>query len=443
MSFNSLDLPDYLLQALDKLSYEEPTAIQSQAIPLILAGRDLAAEAQTGTGKTAAFALPVIKKINDLPPKKKKISVLSLVLVPTRELALQVAASYKAYAEFSPSKIKVLSVIGGERIEDQIRGLRMGLDIVVATPGRVLELIERQEIRLFELEILVLDEADKMLDLGFSEELTKLLTILPAKRQTLLFSATLPQKVVELSEKILNEPVRVSIDSDQPTVEAIQQRVIRVNRGNRRPLLSQLLTSESWTQVMVFVVSKRAARNLALKLTRDGHSAAGFHGDLDQSERIKVLKGFKNKEVNILVATDIACRGIDIDKLSCVINYDLPRSPKDYVHRIGRTGRAGESGVAISFIDYETEAHFKLIEKRAEISLDQEEIEGFELTGEASEEKKGPAPVKGKGKSKKDKLREKEAKKAKAEVKPEVNAEVKPEVKAEDKPEVKAEDKAE
>jgi len=406
MTFQALDLPDYLLQAIEKLSYKKPTAIQEQAIPLILQGQDLIAAAQTGTGKTAAFALPTIKLLNDLPPKKKKISVQALTLVPTRELALQVSASFKACAQFSPDKLKMVSLIGGEPIDIQIRSLRMGVDIAVATPGRLLELIELNEIRLVELRLLILDEADKMLDLGFSEQLNKLLEKIPAKRQNLLFSATLPQKVIKLSEQFLDDPLRVSIDSEQTTVEAIHQRVIEVSRDNRRPLLQHLITTEKWDYSLIFVASRRAAHNLAIKLRREGIAADAFHGDLDQEERIMVLKKFKNKDIRILVATDIAARGIDIHKLAYVVNYDLPRSPMDYVHRIGRTGRAGRSGTAISFIDHETRAHFELIEKRAEIKLDREQIEGFELSGEELPKEKGKAPVKGKRKSKKDKLRE-------------------------------------
>lgn len=410
MSFSSLNLPEYLLQAVDALSYKEPTSIQEQAIPLIIEGKNVVAEAQTGTGKTAAFALPVIKKLNELPDKKKKISVLTLVLVPTRELAVQLAASFKSYSQFSPKKIKMISLIGGENIQDQIRGLRMGVDVVVATPGRLLDIIKRSEIRLVELEHLIIDEADKMLDLGFIEELNALLEKLPKTRQNLLFSATFPPKVVTLSEKFVENPEKVIIESGLSAVEAIEQRVIQVNRENRRNLLTKLLKEETWNQTMVFVVSKRAARNLAEKLKKEGIKAVGFHGDLDQSERLSVLKQFRKKEHQVLIATDIAARGIDIEKLSCVVNYDLPRSPRDYTHRIGRTGRAGESGVAISFVDHETEAHFRIIEKRYSNRLDREQIEGFELTGEAPERVKGQAPVKGKGKSKKDKLRELAAK---------------------------------
>ncbi|MCH2206123.1 MAG: DEAD/DEAH box helicase [Lentisphaerales bacterium] len=409
MSFSSLEFPDYLLNAVADLKYEQPTAVQLQAIPEILAGKDVVAEAQTGTGKTAAFGLPITKLLNDLPDKKKKISILSLVVVPTRELAIQVATAYKAFAKHSPKKIKMISLIGGESIEDQIRGLRMGVDIVVATPGRLLEIIRRGEIRLVELNTLVLDEADKMLDLGFNDELLALLEKLPKGRQNLLFSATFPEKVLDLSEKFLTDPVRILIEKESLTVDSVEQRVIEVDTDKRRPLLQYFLKSEEWDQVMVFVASKKAARNLAQKLTRDGFESKALHGDLDQSERFEALKSFKSKKVKVLVATDIAARGIDVEKLSCVVNFDLPRSPLDYVHRIGRTGRAGEKGIALSFIDGEAAAHFKLIEKKSGIRLEREQIEGFEYTGEIPKRMKGAAPIKGKRKSKKDKLREQKA----------------------------------
>ncbi|MCM8538281.1 MAG: DEAD/DEAH box helicase [Lentisphaeraceae bacterium] len=412
MSFNALDLPDYILRTVEELCYSQPTAIQEQAIPLINERKDVIAEAQTGTGKTAAYALPIIKHLNELPDKKKKVSVLSVTVVPTRELAIQVAAAFKSYSKHSPKKLKMISLIGGESIEDQVRGLRMGIDIVIATPGRLLELIRRTEIRLVELETLVLDEADKMLDLGFNDELMALLEKLPKTRQNLLFSATFPQKVLTLSEKFLTEPIHISIERDQLTVDSVTQRVIEVNKENRRPLLQKLIEDEkSWDQIMVFVASKKAARNLAVKLTKAGITSVGFHGDLDQEQRFMALKQFKSNKAKVLVATDIAARGIDIEKLSCVVNYDLPRSPLDYVHRVGRTGRAGESGIAISFIDHDTQAHFKLIEKRSNIQLEREQVEGFELTGEATPKPSAKAPVKGKRKSKKDKLREQQTKK--------------------------------
>ncbi len=408
MPFESLQLPDYLLQALATLSYQVPTSIQEKAIPLVLSGRDLLAEAQTGTGKTAAFALPIIKQYNDQPTKSRGSDIFALIVVPTRELAQQVAASFQAYSQNSPKTFTTITLIGGESIETQLDRLACGGAAIVATPGRLLDMIERDAVDLGALHTLVLDEADKLLALGFSEELQSLLELLPEKRQNLLFSATLAPKIVELGKGFLKDPAQVSIAHDELD-ENISQRVIEVDRDRRRPLLQHLITSEGWPHVLVFVASKRAAHNLATKLRGTGISASALHGDLDQSERTKILQQFKNKRQQVLVATDLASRGIDIDGLSCVVNYDLPRSPNDYVHRIGRTGRAGQSGVAVSFIDQESEAHFRLIEKRAQIRVKRERIEGFALSPKAAKTEGGKGPVKGKRKSKKDKLREQAA----------------------------------
>jgi superfamily II DNA/RNA helicase len=406
MSFESLGLPNYLLRAVEVRFYARPTPVQKQAIPLILEGHDVIAEAQTGTGKTAAFALPIIQQLSELSTKRRRYHTHAIVLVPTRELAVQVAKAFREYAQFAPRDFTIRAIIGGESIEHQATALRKGADVVVATPGRLLDLLQREELRVPLLRTLVLDEADKMLDLGFSEQLRELLEVLPAQRQNLLFSATLPEKVIALSELILQDPHTVSIEGAAQTVSAIHQRVIEVNRANRRPLLKHLIESEEWEHAMVFVASKTAARNLAIKLQKMGVAASGFHGDLTQDLRSRVLKQFRRREINVLIATDLAARGIDILKLSHVVNYDLPRSPKTYIHRIGRTGRAGEAGTAISFIGHEDQSHFELIEKRAGISLEREQVEGFELTGKRPEKTKGLAPVKGKGKSKKDKLRE-------------------------------------
>jgi len=406
VSFDTLGLPDYLLKTLLAASYLEPTPIQTLAIPRILEGLDVIGVAQTGTGKTAAFALPIIQQLNQSQPKENAASVRVLAIAPTRELALQVAAAFKNYAKNSPLKIGVVSIIGGEDLESQIAALRRGVEVVVATPGRLLDLVDRGQIRLSEVQTLVLDEADKLLDLGFAEELDSLLKLLPEKRQNLLFSATFPAKVQALSARFLKDPVRVEVEGAEPTVDKIAQRVFEVDADKRRGLLQHLLGTEDWNQVLVFVATKVKARNLAHKLVQAGFSAADFHGDLEQDERIEALNGFKRQTYKILVATDVAARGIDIDKLSCVVNFDLPRSPNDYVHRIGRTGRAGQVGVAISFIDHETADHFALIEKRAGIELEREVVEGFELTGDAPRRQKGGAPVKGKRPSKKDRLRE-------------------------------------
>jgi superfamily II DNA/RNA helicase len=403
MSFSELGLAPHMQRVVDAVQYSEPTPIQEHAIPLILEGNDLIAQAQTGTGKTAAFALPMLQLLNELDPKT--CAIRALVLAPTRELAQQVATAFNRYAQTMPRAIRATSIIGGEDIVDQLRRLERGVDIIVATPGRLLELIREEEIDLAELRFLVIDEADKLLDLGFAEELELLLQALPAQRQNLLFSATYPDKVLQISERVMQNPIRVTVDSDIPTVTNITQRVIEVNRDNRGPLLRHLINEEAWDHVLIFVSSKRAAHNLAVKLRRDGIRADGFHGDLDQDERTRVLDQFKKRKIKVLIATDIAARGIDIQNLACVINYDLPRAPADYIHRIGRTGRAGSSGIAISFIGHADQDHFALIEKRAQLQLEREQIPGFELTGDAPVQKKGAPPVKGKRPSKKDKAR--------------------------------------
>ncbi len=407
MSFRSLGLEEYLLSAVEKAGYESPTPIQEQAIPLVMAGCDLMAQAQTGTGKTAAFALPVIQNCVENDSDSGEVAV--LVLTPTRELARQVAASFRSYGLFTPRKLKVVALIGGESINDQLDQIDRGTDIVVATPGRLIDFIERGAVNLHACSVLILDEADKLLDEGFAEELDTLLEALPAQRQNLLFSATFPDKVVTLSKRLLCSPLEISVDAE-PTVELIDQRVIEVNRENRGQLLRHLIKTESWDHTIVFTATCRGAANLTKKLRLAGVNAGALHGDLPQAERNDVLDQFCRRKISVMVATDIACRGLDVSRISHVVNYDLPRSPEDYIHRIGRTARAGESGQAISFIGHEDMAHFKLIEKRAGINLDRTQIESFELIGEPSENQKGGAPVKGKRKSKKDKLREAAAK---------------------------------
>lgn len=403
MSFESLELPDFLLKTLQDQGYTTPTPIQKLAIPRVLEGRDLIGVAQTGTGKTAAFALPVIVQLNQAEADTSEPQVLAVA--PTRELAVQVAAAFKTYAQLSPRKIRVLAVIGGEDRQKQIRALDRGIDVVVATPGRLLDLVESDHIWLSDMHTLVLDEADKLLNLGFADELDSLLGMLPTKRQNLLFSATFSPKVERLSARFMSDPLRIAVEDEAPTVEKITQRVFQVDAHARRGLLQHLLATQNWNQVLVFVATKVRARNLARKLTKSGFSAIDFHGDLHQDQRTETLKGFKQQRNKVLVATDIAARGIDIENLSCVVNFDLPRSPKGYVHRIGRTGRAGQVGTAISFIDHDSARHFKLIEKRAGIRLTREKVEGFELSGEAPPRKKGGPPVKGKRPSKKDRKR--------------------------------------
>jgi superfamily II DNA/RNA helicase len=412
MSFSSLSLPSFLLEVLNAKKFSEPTEVQAQVIPAFAEKRDLLVEAQTGTGKTAAFALPLIQKAMVEWDSDSSQKVRSLVLVPTRELAHQVTEVFRDFSSSTPRQLHITTIVGGENKEIQTKGLARGGEVTIATPGRLLEMLQANEISLIDLEILILDEADKLLTLGFQEDIHHILSYCPPERQNLLFSATLPPKVLSLSKSVCGPSVHhISFESEERTVKGIAQRVIEVNRDMRRPLLQHMLKSEAWSQVIIFVASKKAARNLCAKLNRDGFEADALHGDLIQEDRTAVLKDFKKREFSILVATDLASRGIDVDDLSCVINYDLPRSPMDYIHRVGRTGRAGKQGVAISFIDFEDFAHFKLIEKRARIRLEREQIPNFELQGEAPVKTKGPAPVKGKRKSKKDKLRELAAKK--------------------------------
>ncbi len=405
MSFTKFNLLAPIQEALTKNDYEIPTKIQEKVIPLVLKKEDILARAQTGSGKTASFVLPILNNwLNNTPLGKSKIK--TLVLTPTRELTLQVADTFNKFSSTFEKKIKVVSVIGGQSIGDQLLDIQKGCDVVVATPGRLLDILDKKQINLSTIEFFVVDEADKMLDLGFEEELEKILENLPEQRQNLLFSATYPPKMQKIAKKITNNPITIEIENEEPTVDLIKQRVISVNLENRSALLQKLLKENSFTKVLVFMASNRAADNIAAKFRKYGFKAESFHGNLEQEDRIFTLDEFKNKKIDILFSSDIASRGLHIDDISCVVNYDLPRSPADYIHRIGRTGRAGREGLAISFITFENEEHFKLIEKRSNIKLQREEIEGFELTGSTITKVKGPEAVKGKRKSKKDKLRE-------------------------------------
>ena len=409
MSFEALGLSGHLLRAVEAQGYTAPTPVQQRSIPHISAGADLAAEAQTGSGKTAAFVLPILHKMTSDTAEVQPTDIGVLTITPTRELALQIAETFTLLGRFAEPQPRVLSVIGGASIDDQLWALSSGVDIVVATPGRLLDLMEHGAIDIGHVHTLVLDEADKLLDEGFNDELSILLGALPAHRQNLLFSATLPEKVLTLAARVLNEPTVLRIDEEQTSVETIEQRVYQVDRDKRRLLLQHLMRAETLGQTLIFVATKRAATNLAKKLRTDGFAATELHGDLNQSERVFAVKRFKSRQVPIMVATDIAARGIDIPLLGAVVNFDLPRSPLDYVHRIGRTGRAGESGISITFVDHESEAHLRLIEKKNRLTLTRGQVTGFEISGPAPKKVKGPAPTKGKRKSKKDKLRERQA----------------------------------
>jgi len=409
-AFSVLKLSCEIEKALNHEGFTKPTLIQEKVIPFIMMGQDVMAQAQTGSGKSASFILPILENLAQNEREgKSKIRV--LVLAPTRELTLQVAEDFKKFSAFLVKKPKVVAVIGGESIGEQLYDIQQGCDIVVATSGRLLDIFSKKQMNLSKLEFFVLDEADKMLDLGFEKELEEILKEIPSKRQNLLFSATYPPKMLALASKITENPTTIMIETENATVDMIKQRAIEVNRENRGPLLRELWKKNKWDLVLVFMANKRAADNIAVKFRKYGLPAESFHGDLEQEERNRTLKDFKDKKIRILFATDIAARGLHINDISCVVNYDLPRSADDYIHRIGRTARAGKSGEAVTFIGHEDTAHFALIEKRCEVRLVREQIEGFALVGDAPVKEKGKAPVKGKRKSKKDKLREAAAKK--------------------------------
>lgn len=404
MSFTSLGLSKDLLQAIELAGYSTPTAVQRQTIPLVLKGQDVIAKARTGTGKTASFALPILQLLQNTPNEEKR-TIKALVLTPTRELAMQVNTAFKVYGRNLSKQLRTVLLVGGLNIDLQIRNLHHGADIAVVTPGRLLDLVLRQQINFRSLKVLVIDEADKMFDLGFAKELESVLNLLPQARQNLLFSATIGDKVTGLAKAFMPNAVSLKVDDDTPSFEKVHQRAIEVNRTNRGPLLRHLIKTEKWEHVLIFVASVRGADILAAKLRAAEIDAEAFHAGLTQAQRTQTLHDFKQKKINVLVATDIAARGIDIDKLSVVVNYDLPRSTEDYIHRIGRTARAGATGTAVSFIGLEDVAHFSLIEKRTQIRLPKESIKGFERVGEIIQNEKGALPVKGLRMSKKDKAR--------------------------------------
>ncbi len=403
MSFSTLGLSEALVRAAD--AYDSPTPVQTAAIPAVLTGGDLLATAKTGSGKTTAFVLPLLQRWLEAPRKTPK-EVHTLILVPTRELASQVREVILQFSKQLPDRIKVISAVGGVSINPQMMALRGGADFIVATPGRLLDLVERNAATLSHVQALVLDEADRMLDLGFADELKRILALLPARRQNLLFSATFPTAIEAMAEALLQDPTRIQIDTDPEDAPDIIQRVIRVDTAKRTPLLRHLITNEGWGRILVFVAKQYTADLVAHKLLRTGLGAHSFHGDMSQGARNDVLNGFKDASIQVLVATDLAARGLDIAGLPAVLNYDLPRSPADYIHRIGRTGRAGETGTAISFVTAETQAHFNLIEKRNRLHVPREEIPGFEATEVAPPPSPNTGGIKGHRKSKKDKLRE-------------------------------------
>ncbi len=412
MPFLSLGLLPTLAQAASALGFTDPTPIQTEAIPAVLTGADVLASAQTGSGKTAAFALPLLQRLQELPAENRHQygrAVRALIVVPTRELAAQVGDVVRSLAQALPQSPKVVVASGGVSINPQMMALRGGADVLVATPGRLLDLAAQNAVQLATVRLLVLDEADRLLDLGFAEELGKVLTLLPPRRQSLFFSATFPPDVRALASQMLRDPVNISVASTELPPADITQRAIRVDTDKRTQLLRHLIKEQGWKRVLVFVATKYAAELVAEKLYKAKIYATAFHGDLSQGARKQVLAEFKDEQWEVVITTDLASRGIDIAKLPVVVNYDLPRSAVDYVHRIGRTGRAGEPGLAVSFVSADTEAHFHLIEKRQDLSLTLEEIEGFEPTEVATpiipQVAADKGGIKGKRPSKKDKLR--------------------------------------
>ena len=402
MDFAALGLGLTAQGAAATRGYVDPTPVQRAAIPAILAGQDVWACAQTGSGKTAAYALPLIERC--LAARAGQ-PLQVLILVPTRELAAQIGAAFTAYTERAPRRMKIVSAFGGVSINPQMMALRGGVDVLVATPGRLLDLLEHHAVQLHALATLVLDEADRLFDLGFADELTRILAQLPRDRQNLLFSATFPHAVHAFAEHLLRTPVRIDVPALASTTPRITQRAILVDRARRTQLLRHLITAHGWSRVLVFVATRYTTEHVAEKLRRLGIAAAPLHGELSQAARTQALTNFKAERLQVLLATDLAARGIDITALPVVVNYDLPRSSDDYLHRIGRTARAGASGVAVSFVHADSVAHFELIETRHGLALPREVIAGFEPEDVAT-----PAPnhggVKGKRRSKKDKLRE-------------------------------------
>ncbi len=375
MNFESLGLIEPLLKALHQEGYENPTPIQQQAIPIVLQGTDLLGCAQTGTGKTAAFALPVIQQLHTRPiDQKGKRPIRALILTPTRELAIQIEESFKAYGRHTP--LKYLVIFGGVGQFPQTQALRSGTDVLIATPGRLIDLMNQGFIDLRSLEIFILDEADRMLDMGFIHDVKRVIAKLPAKRQSLFFSATMPPEIQRLSATILTNPRKVEVAPPATTAEKIAQCIYYVNRADKKQLLMHVLSDSTIERALVFTRTKHGANKVVKDLLKESITAEAIHGNKSQNARQLALKNFKNKTTRVLVATDIAARGIDVDDLTHVINYEIPNVPETYVHRIGRTGRAGASGIAISFCEAEEIAYVKDIQKLTGVMIPEGEDRG-------------------------------------------------------------------
>lgn len=368
MTFNDLNLSPQLIGSITQQGYTEPTPIQQQAIPNILAGRDILGCAQTGTGKTAAFALPILQLLSN-PENNHQQGVKALILAPTRELALQIHESFKAYG--SNTRLKYALVFGGVSQNGQVTAIRNGADVIIATPGRLLDLMEQGYVKLNAVKYFVLDEADRMLDMGFINDIRKIITRLPQKKQTVFLSATVSPEIRKLADKLLNNPVSITIEPVKSTSVLIQQGCYYVNKENKKALLNHILRDAMIENALVFTRTKRGADKVVKDLNKNKIKAEAIHGNKSQGARERALRGFKNKTTRVLVATDIASRGIDIDNLTHVINYELPETPETYVHRIGRTGRAGASGIALSFCSPDEMAYLRDINKLTRVSINE------------------------------------------------------------------------
>ncbi len=379
MSFSSFGLSPFLLQALSEMNYERPTPIQEIAVPAILTGKDVLGIAPTGSGKTASYALPILTQLSKAE-KAKNRHIQSLILVPTRELAIQVEEVFKEFARAFPEPLKIKAVYGGVSINPQMKAM-MGVSVLIATPGRLIELAESNAIRLSTLKSLVLDEADKLLNLDFQEELKRILGWIPGKRQNLLFSATLNDKVSDITQLVLHEPIVLKIEQEADSIDLIQQTAFRVSDERKGPLLRYLIRSRKMKQVLVFTSSTFKADQVVEKLRKNNIDAQAIHSKKSQDARTRVMRNFKAGHLKVMVATDLIARGIDIEFLPFVINYELPRSPKDFVHRIGRTGRAEATGEALTFVTPDDEHHFKIIQKKMGKQVPFEETDQLDLHG--------------------------------------------------------------
>ena len=383
MSFQSLGLSKALLKAINNQGYTAPSPIQEKAIPLILKGKDILASAQTGTGKTAGFTLPMLQRLSQGQSQKRR-KVRALIITPTRELAAQVHANVKSYSEFL--NIQSTVIFGGVNQRPQVATLKRGVDVLIATPGRLLDLQNQGFLSLSNVEILVLDEADRMLDMGFLRDIKRIISLLPSKTQNLLFSATFSKDIKKLATEFLYQPAIVEVSPENSTVDKINQKIYRVAKDKKTGLIIKLISEGNWKQVLVFTRTKHGANRLCKKMISAGISAAAIHGNKTQGARTKALAGFKSNSIRVLVATDIAARGLDIPLLPHVINFEIPNISEDYVHRIGRTGRAGASGEALSLVSADETSYLKSIEKLVGIKIPTEVIEGFEPDPNASTE---------------------------------------------------------